>query len=288
MVIWGRVEIELCVRDRRTPVVVGEHLPQVPDAHVVGDHRQVTTSEATLGELEVANGRAERLARVEAIVGAGALALQSRGYAGMPVQERERDLSRQASAAGEIDVHAQQGLARLGEDLGQPGGVRGIGAGDHVRSPRALHEHDPLQHVRVDASACGRGIDCYAERGNPGCCRKRASGALGVQHLRVACGRPLDEIHLSRGYVRERVARARRAADPGQRQRGPTAPAAGERDDHGDHQGGGCRRQRPAPRAEPQTHRRPYERTVSRMRWQAAACAASTWLGKAFQPFAIG
>ena len=53
-----------------------------------------------------------------------------------------------------------------GEDLGQARGGRRVAAGDHLRSARALHEHDRLEQVRGDPGAGGGAVDQRPQRGH--------------------------------------------------------------------------------------------------------------------------
>ena len=124
MVVGRGVEVQLRVRDRLAAVVVVQHVLQVADPHVVGLDREIRPPEVLLGDLEVANGRGERLARVEAVVDLGALALQAGDQRELPLSGRLVDLPGQLPAAREVDVHPEQRLAGLGQDLGQPRGIR--------------------------------------------------------------------------------------------------------------------------------------------------------------------
>ena len=85
-------------------------------------------------------------------------------------------------------MHAQQRAAGGGQDLGQPGGGRGIAAGDHVGTPGALDEHQRLDERGIDARPARGGVDRPPVGGDPGCGGQRAAGALGEQHLSAAGG----------------------------------------------------------------------------------------------------
>jgi hypothetical protein len=139
----------------------------------------------------------------------------------------------QAPAESEVDVHAEQRLTGLRDDLRQPCGARGIAAGDRIRETGALQEHDRLEDVGVHCGAGGDLVDQAAV------CRyacgglDRPTGALDEQHVRFAGGGALHEVAHPAGVVGKRIFRGCRAADPRQRQR--RRPAAGEqRHQHGD------------------------------------------------------
>ena len=136
-----------------------------------------------------------------------------------------------AAASCQIDVHPQQRLTGLGEDLGQPGGVGGVACrrsrragrrSPRTRSPRARLGSIPVPAVARSIS--GR------KRGHPRRGRHRPAGALGEQHVRApGHGARACEVGLARGDVRERIARPRRdgrsraAAARGGRRRHPAA-----------------------------------------------------------------
>ena len=186
-VVVGRgVEVQLHVGHRVAAVVLVEHVLQVADPHVVGLDREVGAPEALLGEPQIANRRGERQTLVEAIVDLRALALQPGHLAELAVPGGAGDLRRQLPAAGEVDVHPQQRLAGLREDLSDPSGVGGVVAGDHVVAAGALDEHERLDHVRVHAGAGRGGVDQRPQRRHPGRGREHAARALGEQHVRAA------------------------------------------------------------------------------------------------------
>ena len=65
---------------------------------------------------------------------------------------------RDLPAGREVHVHVEEAGARLGEDLGEPGGARQVVAGACVGPAGALEEHDRLEHVRVGSVARGGGV----------------------------------------------------------------------------------------------------------------------------------
>jgi hypothetical protein len=99
-----------------------------------------------------------------------------------------------AAAGGDVDVHAEEVVGRLGEDLRQPGGGVEAAGRAGVLAPRALQEHQRLEHVGIDAGRCRGALDQRAP----------ARGALGarlhparrqrVEHVAVAGGRPRLEV----------------------------------------------------------------------------------------------
>jgi hypothetical protein len=205
VIVRGRVEVQLRVRDRLAAVVVGEHVLKVADPHVVGDDRQVGADESLLGEPQVADGRGERLGGIEAVVDLGSRALELR-HTGAPAEGVcPVDLGGELPARGQVDVHAEQRLPGLGKDLGETGCVGRIAPGDRVRLPGTLEEDDPLQRVRVDVRPGRGGVDQAAEARHAGCGGDRAPRALDEQSLRTARGRPGGEVRLAAGNVGERV-----------------------------------------------------------------------------------
>jgi hypothetical protein len=60
------------------------------------------------------------------------------------VRSRAPDLARQARALADVDVHGEQVLARLGEDLREPDRTAGV-ARHRVGPAGALEEDEPLQ-----------------------------------------------------------------------------------------------------------------------------------------------
>ena len=65
------------------------------------------------------------------------------------------DLRGQLAAAGQVDVHAEQRLAGRGEDLGEAGGVGGIGAGDRSAGGRRSRR-TPAPRAGWGRSRCPR------------------------------------------------------------------------------------------------------------------------------------
>jgi hypothetical protein len=89
-------------------VVQVEHTLQVADAHVVGLEREVGAPEIALGDLEIANARCQGLPRVEAVVGARPLAVETRDAPALAARPGDVDLRGQPAAAREVDVHPEQ------------------------------------------------------------------------------------------------------------------------------------------------------------------------------------
>jgi hypothetical protein len=99
------VEVQLHVRDRPPAVVVGDHVREVADPHVVGDDREIDAPEPPARDLEIADRGGERAAWVEAVVDQCPLALEAADQAGSAGRVRGIDLSGQSPAPAQIDVH---------------------------------------------------------------------------------------------------------------------------------------------------------------------------------------
>ena len=157
-VVVGRgVEVQLGVGHRLSAVVVAQHLLEVADAHVVGHDGEVLAPELLLGDLQIADGRRQRLAWVEAVVGSGQPGEQS----GAPARARRRCRSRSSSRrlrarsmcipSSERPVSARICVSPAAEDGSAPATTSG--------RPGALDEHQRLDQRRIDAGAPRRGVD---------------------------------------------------------------------------------------------------------------------------------
>ena len=177
------VEVELRVGHGVAAVVIVEHLLEVADAHVVGDDGEVGAAEVLLGELQVAHRGRQSLAGIEAVVDLGALALEADRDVGAARGVCGPDLAGELAAASQVDVHPEERLAGLGEDLGQSRCIGRVRPSDHVGAAGAFHEHDALEDVRVDAGAGHGLVDQRAKRGDPSRGRYRPAGALGEEHV---------------------------------------------------------------------------------------------------------
>ena len=231
----------------------GEHALQVADAHVVGDEREVVAAQLLLRDREVARGAGQRLGRVVALVDRAALALQLLHARRAALLDRAADLAREAPALRDVDLHAEQVLAGLGEDLRQPDGALGV-AGHRVLAAGALEEHERLEHVGGDAGLARRVLDLRAPARDALRRRGRAARRAGVEDVARAGGGAPDELVLVVGVVGERVGDRRAAAllagrrrddrDARRRARRRAAPSRS-----GDRRRGGCPRARRRGRA---------------------------------------
>ena len=206
----ARVEVELRV-GHDALAVAHQRLLQVADAHVVGDDGQVVAPELALGEVEVARGGLDRLGRVEALVDAPAqrLALAHPAAA--------QDAAREALGGLDVDVQAEQVLAGLGQDLGQPRGRVQVVGGARVGAAGRFEHDDRLEHAGVEPVALGDAVDDRPPvRGALGR-GHHAARALGVEHVAEAergaalVGRALG------GHVGEGLAVATPPTTPGPR-----------------------------------------------------------------------
>ena len=215
MVIRRGVEVQLGVGHRAAAVVGAEDVRQVADAHVVGDDRQVGPAEPPSGGLQVADGRGERRARVEALVRLGQPA-QQRGGAGRRSSAVRSAASSRRSAARSTCIPSSD-VAVEARIWVRPAAADGSPAGQRVPVARALHEHDALDDAGVDAAPARRRGDLRRQRSDARGGGERAAGALGEERLPAARDRPGGELRLAPGLVDERVAAARHRARPGQR-----------------------------------------------------------------------
>ena len=175
------VEVDLGVGDVLVaglgPVGAQDAL-EVAHPHVVGDEGHVVAVEARLGQLEVARRAGERLRgskrwSTRAPGGPQALHLEQPA-----AQQVAPDPARVAAAARDVDAHAQEVLARLGEDLGQAHGALRV-ARHRVLAARALEEHERLELVGGHARLARRGLDLRAPARDPlrGRARRRPASA---------------------------------------------------------------------------------------------------------------
>ena len=233
MVVGRGVEVQLGVGHRLGRRRIVEHVLQVADPHVVGLDREVRAPEALLGEPQVAHRRRERQALVEAIVDLGALALQPGHLARLAVAGGAVDLGRQLPAARQVDVHPQQRLAGLSQDLSEPGGVGGVVPAITLLRP-ALSTNTSASSMfgstpvpAVAASISGRSA------------ATRAAVAITPPGLLVnsTCALPATARASKSAWREDTYANGspdlRGTADPRQRQPRAT-PTAGDGDDHDD------------------------------------------------------
>ena len=247
-------------------VAVGaQRLLQVADAHVVADDRQVVAAERS-------SGRARGSARSPPAPWPGRSARRRAGAA-RSARRRPRCAARaiprvSRALAREVDVHAEQVGAGLGEDLGEARRAPSRSP-DAVarRAPGALEQDDRLQHVRVErrprraaASTSGRQRAVRARAGH-GAARatwRRARGPARppraprtsrppgpVVAQRVgACPAPGSGCSRRAAAASRRRGRAQDAHDHGERGQRPSAAGAAQADE------------RAAPAARPAVRRR--------------------------------
>ena len=266
-----RVEVHLRVRQVRVldqladlpgpgAGEIAQHALEVADAHVVGDEREVLAAEALAGERQVARRAGQRLRPVEALVDlrAGAPQLDRALIVAAPLGAREPP--RDPLARGQVDLHAEQVLRGLGQDLRQPGRRLQAARGAGVRAAGALEEDEALERVGVDLGLGGRALDLRAPACGPLRAGDRTARRERVERMAVAGGGAPLELRGTVGGPRERVGQRRRVGLDLTRRRGHerhafrrlVAPAreqedGGRRDDEG-----GC--DRTAHPSQPGTH----------------------------------
>lgn len=198
MVDGRGVEVELRVRDVALAVGV-ERLLEVADPHVVAGDREVVAVQRPLGDAQVANRGGQGLGRVEPLVGRPArrLALGDLAAPGDPTRE--------AGAARDVDPHAEQMLARLGEDLRQAGRAVEVGRGLGVGPTRRLEEDDGLERVGRDPARLRGPLDERAKARDTPRRRDGAARALEVERLGEPGGGPALERRPLADLVGERV-----------------------------------------------------------------------------------
>src|SRR3982751_1841680 len=89
----------------------------VADSHVVRLERKVTAAQVAARDLEIARGALDRLARIEAVVGAAAACEQAL------VARVTAEAFRELPAGCQVHVHPKQAGGRPGEDLGKAAGA---------------------------------------------------------------------------------------------------------------------------------------------------------------------
>ncbi len=163
------VEVELHVGHGAAPVR-RQHALQVADPHVVAREGEVVASELLLGDLQVADGRSEGAGGHVARVGLGArdpqvaqllprLQDEDQALLGLPAGGLSgdlRDLLRERIGEREVDLHAEELVARASDDLREPDGARGLAGGGGVRPARALQVDEGLEGVRIDRGIAAR------------------------------------------------------------------------------------------------------------------------------------
>ena len=159
-------------------------------------------------------------------------------------QQLAADAARVVAAAGDVDLHPEQVLARLGEDLGQPDRALGV-ARDRVGAAGALEEHERLEAVGVDAGLLRRRLDLRAPLRDALGGGQRAAGRARVEHVARAGRGARLELLAAVGVVGERVGqrralpvglRARRRRGGGKVAREPAVLAVERAADGGEHE----------------------------------------------------
>ena len=221
--------VEVDLRPARVVLAVAlQRGLQVPDPHVVRDHRQLLVAEALLGDLQVAPGPGQGGGGVEALVGPAALGAQAGGALAASTALGAGDRGGEPLAAGHVDLHAEQVGRRAGEDLGEAHGALEVVACPGVRAAAALEEHHGLEQVGAHAGLGGNPLDLLAQAGHPAGAGAHAVGALLVQHGRVAArgarhvlvlalGVPAQQLHAAGGLVVAGQGEQRQDAGRGQR-----------------------------------------------------------------------
>ncbi len=184
---------------------VADHGLQVADSHVVGRHGEVLAAEAPAGEREVAARWppatcAGRSAHPRAPCGLAA--------ARAPLVARALgpgDAAREPARGARVDLHAQQVVAGLRQDLGEADGALELGVRHGAGPPRRLQEHDRLEQVRRHAGGRRRALDLGAEGRRPARALHHAARALRVERVGVAGGGAALEVGAAGLGVGERV-----------------------------------------------------------------------------------
>ncbi len=172
---------------------------------------------------------AERLGRIEAVVYATPPRAQPGGRSGVTAAHRGGNVARESSARRKLDMHAEEVAARLGEDLGQPGCVGGVAAGDHVLAAAAFEEHDRFEEIGVDAAAICRALEQRPEGRAPLGCGEHPAGALRVEDVSETERRRALELAFLPCHESQRVTIADVLAGNEKR----WLPTAAEREKHG-------------------------------------------------------
>jgi hypothetical protein len=238
-------------RDVRTRRRVGpQHVRQVPDPHVVRDDGEVVAAEPLACRRQVAHGAGERLLGLEAGVHRAALGAQRLRARVVAAALRTGDPNRQRAASLEVDVHPEEVLRGLGEDLRETGGGDRVVARDHVRAAAALEEHDRLDEVGVEPGVLDGFLDERPERIGALRGREDAARALGVQRVGEPEGCALLELRVLGGVVRKHVLGRHRVArhEGGRGLVAVTGPEDEEHRERGEHHQRRARGQAPAAR----------------------------------------
>jgi hypothetical protein len=211
---------------------------------VVRGHRKVLAPELLPREGEVAHGCLERGDRVEALVDLAPPCPQAIRGPRVPAALRAPDAPAETPGPGRIHPHRQQVPARLGQYLGQPDGTFELRVGHGILPPRALEEHDRLEHVRLDPATRRRRLHLRpiarrSPRGGYG-----AAGTLGVQHVTRPERCTALELPAAALVVDEWIPGA--GIDDGELVRRRQAALTGEEQDRPHGRGGGQCEQRPA------------------------------------------
>jgi hypothetical protein len=172
---------------------------------VVADHGQVVAPQLSAGEPDVACRRGQRLLGVEALVDHLAARAQAVGTLGVVLVEGLGDVGGQLLRALHVDLHVQQVLSGLGEDLGETDRAREVVTGHRVAAPRALEEHHPFEDLGRDVGLGRRALDQRPPARGALCGTHRPAGAAREQWVGVAVVGALDELLLALGVPRERV-----------------------------------------------------------------------------------
>ncbi len=203
------VEEELDIGDGGAGAIGAQHVLEVADAHVVALGREILApGERPPRGREVAPRRGQGGRGVKALIDAATLCRQLRRPPTLPSRRCLSDLRCQASARGLVDAQAKEVARRLAEDLREPGGCPRSRRRERVGPAGAFEEDDRLESVGVAAAGPRCGLDEWAQRRYSLGRGDHAAGALGVEHVRVASGRPLLVVGGASRRVGERVGRS--------------------------------------------------------------------------------
>ena len=174
---------EVGYREVGTGRVCAEDVRQVADPHVVGDDGEVVPPESLPCGGEVADGARKSLLGIEPCVDRPPAFTQTLGLGHISASDGTGDPHRQPPALVQIDVHSEEALPGLRQDLRQARRCDRIVPGDDVRTSTALEEHDRLDEIRLEAAVVHRVLDQRSEGVGALGCREDTARALRIERV---------------------------------------------------------------------------------------------------------